>query len=438
MALQHLNRLLVGLVALTVGALAWNQFGMQKVLVVDGSSPYLVSAIDDRSSQGRSISSLRREGRSLVLDCEIAKGYEWPYCELGITLRHPPAGLDFTGYDKVRVWARSEGPEAQHQLRLYLREFNPAYSKVGDELSLKVHELIYDPTRSPMPLEIGMNHFAVASWWKSGRAIPVEHSAPEFDNISALELTTGGNVVPGPHRVILDRVEFSGKWIPTATFRLGVIGAWLALVIGYLALETWRTRRALGATHRSLSSLRRINAALRVQSRSDARLARHDALTGVLNRKGLGDELLRLAQDRDDTLFPLSVVFVDLDHFKSVNDRHGHAVGDQVLQAAVNLVRDLIQRRDLFARWGGEEFVLLFPATALQEAALVAERLRHAIAIAHWPGGLRMTASFGVAEWTPGEELAEALERADQAMYQAKRSGRDRVELQRDPDELAA
>jgi diguanylate cyclase (GGDEF)-like protein len=125
----------------------------------------------------------------------------------------------------------------------------------------------------------------------------------------------------------------------------------------------------------------------------------------------------------------MSVVFMDIDHFKTINDRNGHAVGDKVLQSLAGLTRNQIQRNDLFARWGGEEFLLLCPLTSPHDAKLIAERLRREIADCRWPDGLQVTTSFGVAESLRGEDLSDGIARADAAMYCAKRKGRDRVEV---------
>src|SRR4029078_9754868 len=136
------------------------------------------------------------------------------------------------------------------------------------------------------------------------------------------------------------------------------IGLWMLLVIAYLVGYAARTRRQLVDTHRSKLALERLNATLRLETRSFQRLARRDPLTGILNRQGLGDELTRVAKQGDDKFFPLSVVFMDIDHFKRINDEHGHGVGDQVIRDIANVVKGDIQRSDLFARWGGEEFLL--------------------------------------------------------------------------------
>jgi diguanylate cyclase (GGDEF)-like protein len=101
-----------------------------------------------------------------------------------------------------------------------------------------------------------------------------------------------------------------------------------------------------------------------------------------------------------------------------------------VIQGLAQLVRSAVQRDDLFARWGGEEFLLVFRDTPGVEGRNIAERLRERISSAQWPDGLHVTCSFGVAEWHRGEDLGDGIKRADEAMYRAKQHGRDRVEIE--------
>jgi diguanylate cyclase (GGDEF)-like protein/PAS domain S-box-containing protein len=161
------------------------------------------------------------------------------------------------------------------------------------------------------------------------------------------------------------------------------------------------------------------------------RLARTDALTGVANRSHLfacaTAEIRRAARYRR----ALSVLMVDLDHFKRVNDEFGHAVGDVVLVEFAQICGRLLRAEDLIARYGGEEFVALLPETDGQGALAVAERLRDAasqIRIAVAPASRRVTVSIGVASLRPGETAIETvLARADEALYDAKAAGRDRI-----------
>lgn len=161
-----------------------------------------------------------------------------------------------------------------------------------------------------------------------------------------------------------------------------------------------------------------------------------DGLTKLYNRRFFMARLQAEVQRSWREGGPLSALLIDVDHFKAINDGHGHAAGDEVLESTAALLIDVLRPYDLVARYGGEEFVALLPGTTLQQALQVAERLRQAIERLSVPamGGRplpQVTASIGVASLgAAGSDSAEALlSRADQAMYAAKRGGRNRCEV---------
>jgi len=431
MHVRALRRLLTLLVVLTLAGLAWNQYGMESTLAIDAHTPYAIEAVDDRmTDNGNSIATIVRDNRQLGLDCQIERGYQWPSCELVVRFRRPPEGIDLSAYESMRVWISSSGPEKDQRVRLFLRNFNPAYSRVGDPQSQKVNELFFAPAQYPQGYEIDLSRFSVAGWWLEEHPTALDLAGPELNNVTTFAVSTGANLVPGLHQIRVERIEFRGKLIPRATFRLMLVLLWIAAAGGYLLYDALLTRNQLRLSAASQNSLQRLNESLRIETHSLAEAARTDPLTGVLNRKGLADELLRMVRLGGDAIFPLTLVFIDIDHFKRVNDEHGHAVGDQVIRGLSALVRSAVQRDDLFARWGGEEFLLVFRNTPGLEARTIAERLRERIADAQWPVSLRITCSFGVAEWHQGEDLNEGIRRADEAMYRAKQNGRDRVEVE--------
>lgn len=154
-----------------------------------------------------------------------------------------------------------------------------------------------------------------------------------------------------------------------------------------------------------------------------ARLGDHDALTGLRNRASFVREASTL-----DPELTCWVVFADVDHFKVVNDRFGHAVGDHALQHIARCLAACVRHDDLTARWGGEEFVALLPGTDLVTAEAMAQRLRRAVASP--PAGLPpLSLTVGLAEQRPGQSLEQAMADADAALYDGKRAGRDRVVL---------
>lgn len=176
--------------------------------------------------------------------------------------------------------------------------------------------------------------------------------------------------------------------------------------------------------------------------------AKTDTLTGLPNRRAL-EEFFRKAQlaalEQGD---PVSALMIDIDHFKRFNDEFGHGVGDQVLRLMAKVLRERVRDVDLPARYGGEELIVVLPNAGLATAATVAERIRRAVAECHLtrrstgealPG---ITISIGVAQFQGGESMADLIERCDRALYQAKKTGRNRVvietELEAAPEQRAA
>jgi diguanylate cyclase (GGDEF)-like protein len=157
--------------------------------------------------------------------------------------------------------------------------------------------------------------------------------------------------------------------------------------------------------------------------------ARTDELTSLPNRRVLFELLAREIDRARRGEAKLSVVFVDIDRFKRINDRHGHQVGDVVLREAAAVLRGGLRTYDLVGRYGGEEFVMVLPDTGAFEGHAVAERIRERVAASVFAGGVRITISLGVAELGKGMDADRLLKAADMAVYRAKRAGRNRSDL---------
>jgi diguanylate cyclase len=159
-----------------------------------------------------------------------------------------------------------------------------------------------------------------------------------------------------------------------------------------------------------------------------------DALTGLANRKKFDLEVVRLVSEARDKQEPLSVVFMDIDHFKSFNDAYGHQVGDQVLRLVARCLNEGLKGRDFACRYGGEEFIVMLPETDIDGAEKIANILRETVKskeIRNRATGetlTRISISGGVALLNDDEDPKDWVDRADKALYQAKRKGRDRIE----------
>jgi two-component system cell cycle response regulator len=172
---------------------------------------------------------------------------------------------------------------------------------------------------------------------------------------------------------------------------------------------------------------------LRVSVQTSIEMAVTDALTGLYNRRYMETHLGHLVEHSINRGKPLSALAIDVDFFKPVNDTHGHDVGDKVLQELASRIRDNIRNVDMACRVGGEEFTIILPATELNLAQKIAERIRKSIAgkpFSAGPNGgtLNITVSVGLSTLVgANDRVEEFLKRADQALYIAKREGRNRV-----------
>lgn len=219
-------------------------------------------------------------------------------------------------------------------------------------------------------------------------------------NLLSLGVMLGALVVRGP----LSAAQLS-DWV-TASVVMGVTG-----VIAFILMTFIEN-----------------NLLQHAQDNEKLRAARQDAVTDVYGRGAIEEELTHAMEHARKTNTPLSIVVTDIDHFKSVNDRYGHAFGDDVLRAVgKRLRRNVGGIGGMVGRWGGEEFIVLLPGLAKPDALVLAERLRREVGETPL-AGLDVTASFGVASYRGSGDTADQLfGRADMAMYEAKRSGRNAV-----------
>ena len=206
---------------------------------------------------------------------------------------------------------------------------------------------------------------------------------------------------------------------------LAGLTVFMALIAYYMSSISQRVLEGIRLQLANAELARRLRMALDLASID----ASTDALTGLLNRRALDRILQQLIENADAEGKPLSLLLLDLDHFKRINDTHGHAVGDAALKAFVARVREVLRSNDVMARYGGEEFVVVLPGASLQTAVEVAERIRTRVEASPLLAEplLSVTTSIGAADRRAGETIGPWFERADGAVYAAKRAGRNRV-----------
>ncbi|WBS05131.1 GGDEF domain-containing protein [Pseudoduganella sp. SL102] len=426
-ALKWMHYLVGVLTCLTVGLLAWQHYGMERVVELSANGDFSYQVLDDAKDHGGSIVSHVVEGNVIKMRCTLVRKFEWPYCSIRFTLGHASHGMDMSDFDSISLDVRHRGP-GPRRLRLYLRNFEQGISNLAELNSQKVNEIEFDvPENGALSVPYDLLH--TATWWVKLQNRSLQESRVRLDNVTTVELSSGVANEVGQHEIDLRSIRFHGKWISQNHLLMGLTAAWFCCGIVWPLLGALHLRSTLRNREARLAALSALNETLQLETRELAGQAFLDPLTGALNRQGLRELLLKQWNRSGDMTQGVSIIFMDLDHFKSINDTFGHAAGDDVLRAFAEVVTQAIRSSDKLVRWGGEEFLIICPGTTAELAAGIAEKLRLAMSRHDWPCGLKVTASFGVTALAPREDFGEAIKRADAALYLAKSGGRDRVEV---------
>lgn len=417
------------LLLITIVAVALQKMQLNKILTIDAASKFSYKTLDDRGNGGASIANVEVDGRKLILHCQIIpSNYQWPYCEIQFRLLEKGSqGMDLSDYSHARVWAKYSTPQ-DVGIRFQTQNFDPSYSSITDPDSLKYNVIEYHDKKAKYPVILPLKNFQVPTWWLVAKDIPIENIGPEFNNTHVLEIATGNSIKPGKYDIIIERIELVGKHISDKNLYLFLLSIWALAALIYFLNTVRNIRKELKQSGHRQQELEALNNLLNVKhQRLEKELVR-DPLTGVMNRAGI----VNLFNSSANRPLNLSIMFIDLDHFKKVNDTYGHNVGDQVLIQFAKSIEENTREHDVLARWGGEEFILACPNTELSHAVQLAEKLRANIASQKWPQNALVTASFGVAEMY-NESPTEFIARADKALYDAKAKGRNCVVIAEKP-----
>ncbi len=409
--------LLIGIL-LTIVAVAAHRFLPERRLSLDpareGPVYFLMNFGQDAKTKVDWVDQSRLHFR-----CRFAKEAPDGSCSYTYLLYQGTAadqGVDLSRYRNLNLKIRYTGPA--HYLRLAIRNFDPRYSRLDDTNSSKFNALNLQPKDLVQPVAINLHEFSVPEWWVSQYDLPRNLAQPDMSNATAFSIYLQGEPTEVDHDIQIEQIEFSGDWISAEHWYLGILCAWMLLGAIYGTSKWIALRRKHREQRKKISEL---------QTEKDKyeKLSTIDALTKVLNRHGI-EQFVETLQASNQ---PMSVIVIDLDHFKRINDHRGHYDGDRVLQAVGELLRLHCRSSDGLGRWGGEEFVLVCPGASLSKAASLAEKLRERIQQASFlsEDPLSITASFGVAACAAGDSFDDAFRQADQALYLAKSRGRNCV-----------
>jgi diguanylate cyclase (GGDEF)-like protein len=415
-------------IALTLAVLAGVELLPARTLDLMGpgiaNGPYLMTTgnADDQTSLRWLDAAKQRH-----LRCQYTRLESYMGCGLTYVLSRndPSQGRDLSHFDSVEVDLSYKGPSPF--VRLAIRNFDPRFSKPDDINSARFHSVNLRLRDIGTPVQVDLNELTVPEWWIHQFDLAREHNRPGLENAVGVSIDVI-MVQPGQvHELEMRRLVLKGQWVSRDQVYLGIVVAWL-LAASLMALRGWtRLRQRYNRQEREIDALTARTRQLRIEQEKLRRLATIDELTGVLNRRGLEQSL----DDLEAAAHGMTLVLLDIDHFKRVNDRHGHDRGDEVLRRIAAVVACNLRASDVFGRWGGEEFLIACQGTRIRDAARLAEKLRDRVQQSNIDGAdgrIAVTASFGVALAPPGGSTADALKRADAALYRAKEAGRNRVE----------
>lgn len=337
-----------------------------------------------------------------------------PFCGIHLHFDTPSEpSVDLSRYRRVYIDVDYNGDN--EKLRIYLNEFVPGFTNPDEPVMSGTAKYLsaYVPSaETDEQFVVQMGEFLVADWWVNNNNVPREFSTASRRNVLTFGIDIAYPSALGEHELKINRVTFVGRWVSAEHWYLGILIIWVTVLIAvglgrivYLR-KTLQNEQLEKARYQALSS--------------------HDALTGLMNRPGLMNDYHHRIES-DENCWPVTVMVIDIDHFKPVNDTYGHSVGDLILQRVAHRILTHTREADIAARWGGEEFVVVLPYTSSKSALALAERLRQSVMAATHPeaGEQSVTISIGVCQAERGQRFEDAFKRADAALYRAKSEGRN-------------
>jgi diguanylate cyclase (GGDEF)-like protein len=353
-----------------------------------------------------------------------------PFCGFHVHLDSPSTpNVDLSKYNRVLIDIDYTG--GNEKLRFYLNEFVPGYSdpddpvKTGTAKYLGAYVLV---SETEGELVIQMAEFLVADWWVNNNNVPRHYSMPSRHHVLTFGVDVAFPSALGYHELKLNSVSFVGAWISAENWYLGIVLVWVATLVIAGITRIYYLRNLVRAEKSKQAKLRRYASELQQEKNKYQQLSTIDPLTRLLNRHGLSTYYENeIATGHSG--WPVGMLLIDIDHFKPVNDTHGHNVGDLILRRIADSISGHSRQADKAARWGGEEFVVLLPKTSSRDALMLAERLRNSVMRLIHPEipGQSVTVSIGIGELNENDSFDDAFKRADAALYHAKNSGRNRV-----------
>lgn len=400
----------------------WGLEGSKVVSLFPGKFPIKIE--DDSYFGGDSNSSIDINEGIASVHCNIVKGsYRWPYCAINIDIATViESGIDISEFDVIRfdIDKRPSHKGRAWAARIYVEnktskseglDWHFSHNNNGIEFNSRQHII-----------EIPIDKLEVMSWWLLNNKQLMKKKDPEFDNVSSIQIATIANIPPGNYHFYLNTIELIGNPISKPIFYSTIFSIWLVYGIYCLLHELTKNKKKVRYTETQYKYME-------TQKNKYMDLAFTDALTGALNRHGIRQWLMKYEVMATQPY--MGVLYLDIDHFKAINDQYGHKVGDEVLKQFSSTIEQVVNPVYRLTRWGGEEFIVFCPGIGFSELIELAESIRQRVELNAWVQDIPVTCSVGV-ELERGDGVFAAVSRADQALYRAKQCGRNCVQIYRD------
>ncbi|MGQ8365304.1 GGDEF domain-containing protein [Glaciecola sp. 1036] len=272
------------------------------------------------------------------------------------------------------------------------------------------------------PIKVYLKDFRIPDWWINMYSIPPSKAHPQKNDVISLGITMAHPYTFTPETFQLKSIVGEGVYFSKESMFVGLLLFWAFL---FIIEGIWRYYTMLSRINEDEQKLNH----LAKQSEKYKTKSETDLLTGLRNRDGLAQSLSVI--DRNKTRGNYGILVIDVDFFKSINDKYGHDVGDRVLEELGVLIQQKTRAGDLVTRWGGEEFVVIFEKHENMNIKNFADNLRLFIASSEFAGNrrLKVTVTIGVAQMSNDEDFKTSFKRADQALYAGKRDGRNQIKV---------
>ena len=357
----------------------------------------------------------------LHFQCDMHDREGYTNCGINISLKNGEKNFDLSEYDAIHLKANINSSEKW--LRFFTYSWLHEYSKTNDDAT-QIAQVLILASDIKKGVTIDLRQVNIPDWWiQRFSDAPTKYSHPYFRETTALGLVLGAPMELGIHNVQLEQITLIGRLISVEEFYPFLLSCWLfaflfSTLFNFLGIKN-RLKKEQLATQE-----------LSQESEKYKKLSMTDPLTEALNRNGLESALTnnhKRLKDNED----ISLLILDLDHFKKINDERGHDIGDLALKHIANILQGSIRQSDYLARWGGEEFLVVTPNTGTSGALALAEKLRREIATTDFAidPPLKVTVSIGISSFSANGDFEQAFKCADDALYQAKHKGRNCVVL---------